>query len=81
MDFWMCPDPPKPTISIFGDTRIPKKIKKIQTLFYMFGNFTSLEIRFFDNVGKGGRREMLKIRVIKYCKSWICDQYLPENMK
>ena len=27
-DFWTCPEPPKPTSFIFGETRIPEKIKK-----------------------------------------------------
>ena len=38
-------------------------------------------IHFHKTVGKEGGREIPKIRLIKSWKSWICDQYLPENMK
>ena len=36
---------------------------------------------FFENVGKGGHRKAMKIRLTKSWKSRICGQYLPENMK
>ena len=31
--------------------------------------------------GKDGHRKVMKARLINSCRSWIRDQYLPENMK
>ena len=47
-------------------------------------NLKVMAIHNFDLLaifGKGGQRKMMKIRLKKSPKSWIWDQYLPENMK
>ena len=94
-DFWKCPRAPKTTIVIFGDTWTPKIKKSLGHFqkYYVcksqnFGNplacrflweKTPLACRFL--VGKDGRRQMSKIRLIKHWKSWIWDRYLSKNIK
>ena len=40
-----------------------------------------LDTQNFVGFGKDGRRTKTPIRSIRYWKSWIWEQYLPENMK
>ena len=44
-------------------------------------NLKMLKIKNVDNFQKDGHRTIMKTRLIKSRKSWIWDQYLPENMR
>ena len=46
MDFWTCPDPPKPTIFIFGDTRTPKENQEIPWNIFENDLFVNMGIMF-----------------------------------
>ena len=59
-----------------------KQFKAIIGIFsehIIFANLECLEIHIFVNFGKGGHRQMMKSRLKTSWKSWIWDQYLPEN--
>ena len=62
--FGACPDPPKPIILIFGDTRILKKNQEIHGTFsknIIAINIKMLGTQCFANFSKDGRRTMMKI--------------------
>ena len=61
----------------------PGHLKKVKTISGQLKktNLETLEIEDFDHFRKDGQRKMMKACLIKSRKSWIWDQYLPENMK
>ena len=80
--FARVPDPPN-QLSLFLET--PEYLKNKEKPLGSFNkyyviNLEILETYLFDNFRKGGHRKM-KIRLTKSWKSWMWDQYLPENMK
>ena len=80
--FQPCNQAPKPITFIFGDTRTPNQIQENTNTWktYYFWEISELWNPLFDISRKDGHRQMMKIRLTKSQKSWIWDQYLPENM-
>ena len=69
--------------NLFMETLGYLKNKKSLGIFsnMIFINLKVSEIHVFDIFREDGHREILPIRLIKSWKSWIWDQYLPENME
>ena len=68
----------------FGTTKVPQISQEKATSPKQISfsrNLENSEIGECDCSGKGGHREIMKIRLINSGRSWIRDQYLPENMK
>ena len=83
-DFGMCPGAPKPIMFICWDTGMPKINQEHPWNIFRsirFRNVTNFELHNFDSFRKDGRRTIPTFCLMESWKSWIWDQYLPENMK
>ena len=69
---------PKPFF-LYLETPIKNNSQTFKT--YHFTNLKKSETQDFDIVRKDGRRQMMKIRLRTFRKSWIWGQYLPEHIK
>ena len=70
---------PKPTTFIFGYFKIKQIPKHVRNLFV--GKFQNVGKPFLKICGKDGGWKIPTIRPTNSWKSWIQDQYLPENMR
>ena len=84
-DFWIFE--PRGTLiywckyTIYKNT-LKKSRKYGDLLKHYYGSYLNiLDFQLFGNLGKGGRRKMMKMRLRISWKSEIWDQSLPENMK
>ena len=75
-DFWIF----EPVVEIPGHLNKIKKSQIFSKILFVI-NLGFFELHNRGIFRKGGHRKMMKIRLKKSQKSWIWDQYLPENMK
>ena len=67
-------------VNIPSRFRNPRKTWRIKKNIIMYINLEMLKL-IVKTFGKGGLRQMMKIRFINSWKAWIWDRYLPESMK